>query len=83
MLSKLAPAASRMRWNLRKICRVCATMSPTPTMRRSSSVAVVPEMNSRLPTRSAGEKVRRSDHGPAMMASRFVAEPRSLETERR
>ena len=69
MLSKLAPAALRIGSHLRKIWRVWAQMSPRPTICRLSSVAVVPEMNSRFPTRIAGEKVSLSDQRPGVTAS--------------
>jgi hypothetical protein len=38
------PAALSRRSNLRKICRVCSTMSPGAVMFPVSSVPVVPEM---------------------------------------
>jgi hypothetical protein len=40
------------------MCRVWAMMSPTPTIRPFSSVAVVPDRNTRLPTRTPGENVK-------------------------
>src|SRR5262245_6162323 len=63
------PAAFRIASNLRKICRVWATMSPRPMISWRSSVAVVPEMNRRLPLRTAGENVYRSGQGVGLMAS--------------
>src|SRR5215471_8056636 len=47
-------------------------MSPGPTIAPVSSLAVVPEMNSRLPTRTAGENVYRSGHGPPVIISRVA-----------
>src|SRR5687767_7113575 len=44
-------------------CRVCAYASPAPTTRPEASVAVVPEMWTVLPTRTAREYPTIGSHG--------------------
>src|SRR5258707_13174178 len=50
-----APARSSARSTLRRVCTAWARMSPAPTTRPLSSVAVVPETLTTLPTRTARE----------------------------
>src|SRR5207244_2739882 len=52
----VAPAASRMRFRLRKIWRVCSATSPTPTTPPASSVATSPDTYRVWPATTASEK---------------------------
>src|SRR5436305_1376881 len=52
---------------------VCVKMLPGPISLPSSSTAVIPEMKSRLPLRTAGEKVAASYHGqPGLIACKPI-----------
>jgi hypothetical protein len=50
-----APARVSARSTFFRVCRAWARMSPAPTTRPLSSVAVVPETLTTLPTRTARE----------------------------
>src|SRR5215510_530666 len=79
MLSNEAPASFRIFSNFWKMRRVWATISPLPTTSRFSFTAVVPEMNSSRPARTAGENVIRSGQlGEAILSYTGIGIPSQL-----